>query len=98
MYVSTSSYSENSTFTILTLFLATQLEVEGRTAALYKEGSKHLFSANKPHTLRIYPEVLPIIEDIVTMLAYVTKRRDMSRQSRRRRAGSRASNAAVMPW
>ncbi|KAE9393636.1 hypothetical protein BT96DRAFT_923924 [Gymnopus androsaceus JB14] len=52
------------------------LEVEGRIAAVYDRGSKHLFSANEPPTLRIYPEGLSFVEDIVTTLAYITKRRD----------------------
>lgn len=56
----------------------TQLEVEGRTAAVYDRGSKHLFSANEPPTLRIYPEALSSVEDIITMLAYLVKRRDVA--------------------
>lgn len=56
----------------------TQLEVEGRTAAVYDRGSKHLFSANEPPTLRIYPEALSSVEDIITMLAYLVKRRDVT--------------------
>jgi len=59
------------------------LEVQGQEVAKLDGGSRHLFSDNEPPILRVYPEGLPVLEDIVTALAYVTKRREMSKEASR---------------
>ncbi|KAE9409754.1 hypothetical protein BT96DRAFT_1012674 [Gymnopus androsaceus JB14] len=70
------------------------LEVEGRVAAVYDGGSMHLFSANEPPTLRIYPEGLAFVEDIITTLAYIVKRRDVTKAA----AAAAAGKAFAVIW
>ncbi|KAE9409750.1 hypothetical protein BT96DRAFT_984788 [Gymnopus androsaceus JB14] len=59
------------------------LEVEGRQVAIYDGGSRHLFSDNESPVLRIFPEVLHVLEDIVSTLAYATKRRELHKEASR---------------
>lgn len=71
------------TKTAYRFLLSTQLEVEGRQVAIYDGGSRHLFSDNESPVLRIFPEVLHVLEDIVSTLAYATKRRELHKEASR---------------
>ncbi|KAJ3985421.1 hypothetical protein F5890DRAFT_1564922 [Lentinula detonsa] len=52
---------------------------QSQVIAVFSGGSKHLFSPNKQATLSIYkPEELAV-EDIITTIVYVTRRRDVSK-------------------
>ncbi|KAF9067584.1 hypothetical protein BDP27DRAFT_1328628 [Rhodocollybia butyracea] len=58
-----------------------QLMFEDRLIALFSGGSNSIFSTKEPATFLIYPEGLPVVEDIITTLVYVTRRRRMAQDS-----------------
>ncbi|KAF9067582.1 hypothetical protein BDP27DRAFT_904803 [Rhodocollybia butyracea] len=63
------------------------LTLEGRLIALFSSGSNSIFSSKEPATFSIYPEGLPVVEDIITTLVYVTRRRKMAQDSAASAAG-----------
>ncbi|KAJ3728400.1 hypothetical protein C8R42DRAFT_262992 [Lentinula raphanica] len=54
---------------------------QGQMIAVFAGGHRHLFSSNEQATLRIYNPRELALEDIITTLVYVTRRREVTKAS-----------------